>query len=100
VRVVTSQAYHDEFEQSGGDRSFEQEIGRQHLAVARDANEIARAASYAASDAAAAARFQARISIAALIIATIALVVSVVTPSRIVFEAQSWLSRTLQQSDR
>ena len=97
---MTSQAYHDEFEQSGADRLFEEEIGRQHLAVARDANEIARAASYAASDAAAAARLQARISIAALIIAAIALVVSVVTPSRIAFEAQSWLSRTLQQSNR
>jgi hypothetical protein len=97
---VTGQAYHDEFEQSGADRLFEEEIGRQHLAVARDANEIARAASYAASDAAAAARLQARISIAALIIAAVALVVSVVTPARIAFEAQSWLFRTLQQSNR
>jgi hypothetical protein len=35
--------------------SLEREIGRQQLAVARDANEIARSASYAASDAAAAA---------------------------------------------
>jgi hypothetical protein len=102
VRVVTSQAYHDELEQSGTDRLFEEEIGRQHLAVARDANEIARAASYAASDAAAAARLQARISMAALIIATIALVVSAVTPARIAsyVDVQSWLSRTMQQSNR
>jgi hypothetical protein len=101
VRVVTRQAYHDEFEQSGTDRLFEEEIGRQHLAVARDANEIARTASYAASDAAAASRLQARISIAALIIATIALVVSVMTPARIAsyIDAQPWLSRTLQQSN-
>ena len=99
---MTSQAYHDELEQSGTDRAFEEEIGRQHLAVARDANEIARAASYAASDAAAAARFQARVSMAALIIATIALVVSIMTPARIAsyVDAQSWLSRTLQQSNQ
>ena len=98
---MTEQNHHDEFEQLHADRAFEEEIGRQHLAVARDANEIARAASYAASDAAAAARFQARVSMAALIIATIALVVSVVTPARIAsyVDAQSWQSRTLQQSN-
>ena len=93
---MTEQNHHDEFEQLRADRAFEEELGRQHLAVAREANEIARTASYAASDAAAAARFQARVSIAALIIATIALVVSVVTPARIAFEAQFWLSRILQ----
>jgi hypothetical protein len=95
---MTRQRHHDELEQPGADRLLEEEIGRQQLAVARDASEIARAASYAASDAAAAARLQARISMAALIIATIALVVSIVTLSRIVsyVDAQSWLSRVLQ----
>jgi hypothetical protein len=95
---MTRQRHHDELEQPGADRLLEEEIGRQQLAVARDASEIARAASYAASDAAAAARLQARISIAALIIATIALVVSIVTLSRIVsyVDAQTWLSRVLQ----
>lgn len=99
---MTEQNLHDEFEQSRTGRLFEEEMGRQHLAVARDANEIARAASYAASDASAAARLQARISIVALIIATIALVVSVMTPDRIAsyVDAQSWLSRALQQSNR
>jgi hypothetical protein len=99
---MTKQPYHDEFEQSDADRSFEEEIRWQHLVVAHDANEIARAASYAASDAAAASRFQARVSIAALVIATIALVVSVVTPARIAsyVDAQPWLSRVLQQSNR
>jgi hypothetical protein len=52
------------------EQSFEEELAKQHLAVARDANEIARSASYIASDAAAAARLQARIAIAALIIAS------------------------------
>ena len=95
---MTKPGHYDEFEQLDASRSLEEEIGRQQLAVARDANEIARAASYAASDAAAAARLQARISIAALIVATIALVVSVVTPSGIAsyVDAQSWQSRAPQ----
>jgi hypothetical protein len=99
VRVMAQQNHHDEFEQAGRERSFDEEIGRQHLAVARDANEIARAASYAASDAAAAARFQARVSIAALIVAAIALAVSVMTPARIAsyIDAQSWLLSILQR---
>ena len=94
---MTNQRYHDEFEQPVAARLFEEEVGKQQLAVARDASEIARAASYAASDAAAAARLQARISIAALLIAVIALVVSVMTPARIAsyVDAQSWLSRIL-----
>jgi hypothetical protein len=98
VSVVTRQGHHDDFEQPGTSRLFEEEMGRQQLAVARDANEIARAASYAASDAAAAARLQVHISIAALIIATAALVVSVMTPSKIAsyMGAQSWVSRALQ----
>jgi hypothetical protein len=98
VSVVTGQRHHDDFDQLGTSGLFEEEIGRQQLAVARDANEIARAASYAASDAAAAARLQARISIAALIIAAAALVVSVMTPSRIAsyMGAQSWVSRAPQ----
>jgi hypothetical protein len=95
---VTNQGHHDEFEQPGTNRLFEEEVGWQQLAVARDASEIARAASHAASDAAAAARWQARISMAALIIAIMALVVSVMTPAKIAsyVGAQSWLSRTLQ----
>jgi hypothetical protein len=98
VSVVTKLGHHDGFEQPGADRSFEEEVGWQQVAVARDASEIARAASYAASDAAAAARFQARISIAALIIAIIALLVSVLTPARIAsyVGAPSWLTRALQ----
>jgi hypothetical protein len=63
--------------------SLEQEIGRQQLAVVRDANEIARSASYAASDAAAEARSYAHTARAALIIATIALLVSIITPEKI-----------------
>jgi hypothetical protein len=62
--------------------SLEREIGRQQLAVARDANEIARSAAYAATDAAAAARSQAHIAKAPLIIATIALFVSITTPEK------------------
>jgi hypothetical protein len=97
VSAVTDQRHH-EFEQPDTDRSFEEEVGKQQLAVARDASDIARAASYAASDAAAAARVQARVSIAALFIAVIALVVSVMTPARIAsyVDAPSWLSRILQ----
>jgi hypothetical protein len=56
--------------------SLEREIGRQQVAVARDA---ARSASYAASDAAAEVRSYARTAKAALIIATIALLVSIIT---------------------
>src|SRR5215475_13040834 len=63
--------------------SFERQIWQQQLAVAREANELARSCSYAASDAAAAARSHAHIARAALIIATIALLVSVVTPQKI-----------------
>jgi hypothetical protein len=68
--------------------------GRQQLAVARDANEIARSAAYAASDAAAAARSQAHITRAPLIIATIALFVSITTPEKIVAYVSSkpWVS--------
>lgn len=58
---MTRQRYREEFEQLDPEKSFEEEIARQHLAFARDANEIARSASYAASDAAAAAQLQARI---------------------------------------
>jgi hypothetical protein len=58
--------------------SLEREIGRRQLAVARDANEIARFASYAASDAAAAARSHSRTASAALIVTTIALLVSII----------------------
>jgi hypothetical protein len=79
---MTKERYPEEF-QLAPEQSFEDELARQHLAVARDANEIARSASYYASDAAAAARLQGRIAIAALIIATLALVVSVVTPGAI-----------------
>jgi len=95
---VTDQRHHDEFEQPDTSRLFEEEVSKQQLAVARDASDIARAASYAASDAAAAARLQARVSIAALIIAVIALVVSVMTPARIAsyVDAQSSLSRILR----
>ena len=76
---------HRDFQQwlNEQDASLEREIGRQHLAVAREANEIARSVSYAASDAAAAARSQARTAWAALIIAIIALSVSVITPEKI-----------------
>jgi hypothetical protein len=63
--------------------SLEREIGRQQLAVARDANEIARSASYAASDSAAEVRSYARAARAARIIATIALLVSIITPEKI-----------------
>jgi hypothetical protein len=74
--------------------SLEREIGRQHLAVAREANEVARSASYAASDAAAAARSQARTARAALAIATIALLVSIITPEKITayLSAKPWTS--------
>ena len=91
---MTRQRYREEFEQLDPEKSFEEEIARQHLAFARDANEIARSASYAASDAAAAAQLQARIAIAALMIATIALAVSVVTPDKItsLLAAQYWSS--------
>jgi hypothetical protein len=80
------------------DASLEREIGRQHLAVAREANEIARSVSHAASDAAAAARSQARTAWAALIIALIALAVSIITPEKITAYASSipwasWSSR-------
>ena len=73
---------------------FEREVGRQHLAVARAANEIARAASHAASDAASAARWQAGISVAALTIATIALVISIATSDKMTsfLYSQGWLS--------
>lgn len=64
--------------------SLEREIGRQQLAVARDANEIARSAAYAAADAAATARSYAHTARAALAIAVIALLVSIITPERIV----------------
>jgi hypothetical protein len=80
---MTTQRYSEEFHGLSPEQSFEDELARQHLAVAQDANEIARAAAYAANDAAAAARWQARISMAALIIATLALVVSIVTPNEI-----------------
>lgn len=63
--------------------ALEREIGRQQLAVALDANEIARSAAYAASDAAAETRSHARTARAALIIAVIALLVSIITPERI-----------------
>ena len=79
---MTTERHPEEF-QLAPEQSFEDELARQHLAVARDANEIARSASYYASDAAAAARSQRRIAIAAVIIATLALVVSVVTPDAI-----------------
>jgi hypothetical protein len=77
--------------------SLEREIGRQQLAVARDANEIARSAAYAANDAAAAAaaaRSQAHIAKAPLIIATIALFVSIITPEKIAAYVSSkpWVS--------
>jgi hypothetical protein len=74
--------------------SLEREIGRQHLAVAREANEVARSASYAASDAAAAARSQARTARAALAIATIALLVSIITPEKITdyLSSKPWAS--------
>jgi hypothetical protein len=79
---MTDQRYPEEF-QLAPEQSFEDELARQHLAVARDANEIARSAAYYASDAAAAARMQRRIAVAALIIAILALVVSVITPATI-----------------
>jgi hypothetical protein len=93
---MTVERYPEEF-QLAPEQSFEDELARQHLAVAREANEIARSASYSASDAAAAARLQARIAIAAFIIATFALVVSVVTPDAIksylaAHPWQSWFS--------
>jgi hypothetical protein len=93
---MTDERYRDEF-QLAPEQSFEEELARQHLAVAQDANEIARAASYSASDAAAAARLQRRIAIAALIIAILALVVSVITPAAIesylaAYPWQSWFA--------
>jgi hypothetical protein len=74
--------------------SLEREIGRQHLAVAREANEVARSASYAASDAAAAARSQARTARAALAIAVIALLISILTPEKITayLSSKPWVS--------
>jgi hypothetical protein len=93
---MTDERYREEF-QLAPEQSFEEELARQHLAVAQDANEIARAASYSASDAAAAARLQRRIAVAALIIAILALVVSVITPAAIesylaAYPWQSWFS--------
>ncbi|HEY9452897.1 MAG TPA: hypothetical protein VIR82_09500 [Bradyrhizobium sp.] len=74
--------------------SLEREIGRQQLAVARDANEIARSAAYAASDAAATARAYAHTARAALVIAVIALFVSIMTPEKIAAYVSSkpWVS--------
>lgn len=74
--------------------SLEREIGRQQLAVARDANEIARSAAYAATDAAATARSYAHTARAALAIAVIALLVSIITPARIAAYVASkpWVS--------
>jgi hypothetical protein len=74
--------------------SLEREIGRQHLAVAREANEVARSASYAASDAAAAARSQARTARAALAIAVMALLISILTPEKIVtyLSSKPWVA--------
>jgi hypothetical protein len=74
--------------------SLEREIGRQQLAVARDANEIARSAAYAATDAAATARSYAHTARAALAIAVIALLVSIITPERIAAYVASkpWVS--------
>jgi hypothetical protein len=62
---MTIERYPEEFQQLAPEQSFEEELPRQHLAVAREANEIARSASYSASDAAAAARLQGRVAIAA-----------------------------------
>jgi hypothetical protein len=90
---MATQRYPEDFQQLAPEQSFEDQLARQHLAVAQDANEIARSASYAASDAAAAARLQARVAIAALLIAITALVVSVATPDRIKsFLIAQWLS--------
>jgi hypothetical protein len=70
--------------------SLEREIGRQEPAVARDTNEIARSAAYAASDA---VRSQAHIAEAPLIIATIALFVSIITPEKIAaYVSKPWVS--------
>jgi len=73
--------------------ALEREIRRQELAVAREANELARICSYAASDAAAAARSQARTARAALVIAVIALAISIVTPERTAAYLSYWLSQ-------
>jgi len=94
---MTRERYSDEFQQLVPEQSFEDELARQYLAVALDANEIARTASHAASDAAAAARLQARVAMVALIIATLALAVSIVTPEAIkaylaTHPWQTWLS--------
>jgi hypothetical protein len=90
---MTNERYSEEF-QLAPEQSFEDELARQHLAVARDANEIARFASYSASDAAAAARLQGRVAKAALIIAILALAISVITPAAI----QSYLAKHPWQS--
>jgi cytochrome c biogenesis factor len=90
---MTMHHYREDFSQRAPEKSFEEEIVRQHLAVARDANEIARSAAYAASAAAAAARLLAYIAMAALIMAVSALVVSIVTPDKIrsyLAEQSSW----------
>jgi hypothetical protein len=73
--------------------ALEREIRRQELAVAHEANELARSCSYAASDAAAAARSQARTAWAALVIATIALAVSIIRPEKIMAYLANWLSQ-------
>ena len=93
---MTAERYPEEF-QLAPEQSFEDELARQHLIVAREANEIARSAAYFASDAAAAARSQRRVAIAALIIAIFALVVSIITPAAIesylaAHPWQSWLA--------
>ena len=80
---MTMHRYREDFEQPGTERSFEEVLAMQHLAVARDANEIARSAAYAASAAAAAARLLAYLAMMALIVAVTALVISVVTPEKI-----------------
>lgn len=73
--------------------ALEREIRRQELAVAREANELARSCSYTASDAAASVRSQARTAWAALVIATIALVVSIIRPEKIIASLSFWLSQ-------
>jgi len=73
--------------------AVERDIGRQQLAVAHEANELARSCSYAASDAAAAARSQARTARAALIVAIIALVISIIRPEKIADYVSYWISQ-------
>jgi hypothetical protein len=80
---MTVERYREDLVHLSPEASFEEEIMRQHLAVARDANEIARSASYAAAAAASAARLLAYIAIGAMIVALTALLISVVTPDRI-----------------